>query len=343
MLHTAIREGEPHVSEEAMMAEAVTAETFDSLAAMQSDPRSPLRWASPFALPLWMQAWWRSFGRGQPDILAVRRRGEPVGVAPLMIQGNTARLIGDVNVCDHLDVITAPAEAEFFFQALCGHLRRRGVDWLDLELLRPDSIVLREIAPAARRLGLTVEIEPKDASLELALPGSWENYLKILSGKQRHELRRKLRRLDQTGPHVFQTVSDPERLAEAMEVFFKLFRSNRRDKSEFMQAPMIAYFKTLSQALAKENRLRLFFLIIRDVPAAAAMCFHHHGTMHLYNSAYDDQYQPLSAGILCKALSIRESIRSGMKVYDLLRGAETYKRHLGGQPVTLYRCTIELR
>jgi CelD/BcsL family acetyltransferase involved in cellulose biosynthesis len=42
-------------------------------------------------------------------------------------------------------------------------------------------------------------------------------------------------------------------------------------------------------------------------------------------------------------LSIRESIRSGMKVYDLLRGAETYKRHLGGQPVTLYRCTIELR
>jgi len=73
------------------------------------------------------------------------------------------------------------------------------------------------------------------------------------------------------------------------------------------------------------------------------MCFHHHGTMYLYNSAYDEQYQSLSAGILCKALSIRESIRSGMKVYDLLRGAETYKRHLGGQPVTLYRCTIELR
>jgi CelD/BcsL family acetyltransferase involved in cellulose biosynthesis len=214
---------------------------------------------------------------------------------------------------------------------------------LDLELLRPDSIVLREIAPAARRRGLGVVVEPKDASLEFALPESWEGYLEMLTGKQRHELRRKLRRLDQTEPHVLQTVSDPERVVMAMEVFFKLFRSNRRDKSEFMQAPMITYFKTLSHALAKEDRLRLFFLEVQGVPAAAAMCFHHHGTMYLYNSAYDDQHQSVSAGILCKALSIRESIRCGLKVYDLLRGAETYKRHLGGQPVTLYRCRIELR
>jgi CelD/BcsL family acetyltransferase involved in cellulose biosynthesis len=343
MLPSAIRKSEHHGFEDGMLAETVTAETFDSLAAIQSDPGSQLRWTSPFVLPLWMAAWWRCFGRGRPDLLAVRRRGDPIGVAPLMIQGNTARLIGDANVCDHLDVIAAPAEAEAFFEALCGHLRGRSVDRLDLELLRPDSIVLREIAPAARRRGLAVEIEPKDASLELALPQTWEGYLKILSGKHRHELRRKLRRLDQAATHVFQTVLDQQRLAEALEVFFRLFRSNRRDKSEFMQEPMITYFRTLAQALAQADRLRLFFLEIQGAPAAAAMCFHHHGTMYLYNSAYDEHYHSLSAGILCKALSIGESIRSGMKVYDFLRGAETYKRHLGGQPVTLYRCTIELR
>ncbi|NTU77438.1 MAG: trypsin-like serine protease [Alphaproteobacteria bacterium] len=59
------------------------------------------------------------------------RSGGNMGLG-FAVPSNTARLIGDVNVCDHLDVITAPAEAEFFFQALCGHLRRRGVDWLDL-------------------------------------------------------------------------------------------------------------------------------------------------------------------------------------------------------------------
>jgi CelD/BcsL family acetyltransferase involved in cellulose biosynthesis len=248
-----------------------------------------------------------------------------------------------VNVCDHSDVITAPHMAEVFFQGLCDHLRRRGVEQLDFELLRPDSIVLREMAPPARRQGLAVEIEPKDASLELTLPDSWESYLRMLSGKQRHELRRKLRRIDQAKPHVLRTVSDRAPVAEAMEVFLKLFRSNRADKADFMREPMIAYFRTLSQSLAEENRLRLFFLELQGTPAAAAMCFHQHGTIYLYNSAYDTEYQALSVGILCKALSIRESIRSGMKVYDFLRGAENYKRHLGGQPVTLYRCTINLQ
>jgi CelD/BcsL family acetyltransferase involved in cellulose biosynthesis len=336
-------ENEPAVFEDGPMTAAVTRETFESLAAIQSDPRSPLRWTSPFVWPLWMKAWWQSFGQGRPDILAVRRRGEPVGVAPLMIQGGTARLIGDVNVCDHLDVITAPDEAEVFFQALCDHLRSRGVDRLDLELLRPDSIVLREMAPAARRRGLAVKIAPKDTSLEMALPESWENYLAMLTGKQRHELRRKFRRMGQAVPYVFRTVSDQARVAEAMEIFFKLFRSNRQDKAEFMHEPMIAYFRTLAQGLAEANHLRLFFLELQGIPAAAAMCFQHHGTMYLYNSAYDAHYQSLSAGILCNALSIRESIGSGMKTYDLLRGTEGYKRHLGGRPVTLYRCTIVLQ
>jgi CelD/BcsL family acetyltransferase involved in cellulose biosynthesis len=325
------------------MAEAVTCETFESLAAIQSDPRSRLRWDNPFVLPLWLKAWWQSFGRGRPDILAVRHHGEPIGIAPLMIQGRTARLVGDVNVCDHLDVISAPDAAEVFFQALCDQLRSRGVERLELELLRPDSIVLREIAPSARRRGLPVEIAPQDASLEIPLPESWDGYLKMLSGKQRHELRRKFRRVEQAGSLGLRTVSEKAQAAEAMEVFFRLFRSNRPDKADFMQEPMMTYFRTLAQSLSEEDRLRIFFLEFQGIPAAAVMCFHHRGTMYLYNSAYDAHYQSWSLGILCKALSIRESIRSGMRVYDFLRGAETYKRHLGGQPITLSRCTIKLR
>lgn len=326
-----------------MMADAVTRETFDRLAAMQSDPRSQLRWATPFVLPLWLKAWWQSFGRGQPEILVVRLRGHPIGAAPLMIQGKKARLIGDVNVCDYLDVITAPDQTAVFFQALGDHLRRRGVDRLDLELLRPDSIVIREMAPAAQRQGLAVEIEPKDVALELELPDSWESYQEMLSGKQRHEMRRKLRRLEAAAPYALRTVTDEASLAEAVEVFIRLFRANRRDKADFMRAGMIAYFRDLMQALAADGRLRLYFLELQGIPAAAAMCFHHQQTIYLYNSAYDSRYRDLSVGVLCNALSLRESIRSGMKAYDLLRGAETYKRHLGGQPVTLYRCTIELQ
>ena len=48
----------------------------------------------------------------------------------------------------------------------------------------------------------------------------------------------------------------------------------------------------------------------------------------------------LSAGLLSKVLSIKHSIQSAKKRYDLLKGAETYKNRLGGKPVLVYQCDI---
>jgi len=42
-------------------------------------------------------------------------------------------------------------------------------------------------------------------------------------------------------------------------------------------------------------------------------------------------------------LSIKESIQSGKKTYDLLKGSEAYKHRLGGKPVPLYRCDIGIQ
>ena len=65
--------------------------------------------------------------------------------------------------------------------------------------------------------------------------------------------------------------------------------------------------------------------------------------MYLYNSGYDPRYGELSVGLLCKVLSIKNSIESGRKRYDFLKGAEPYKYHLGGKEVPLSRCRIVFR
>jgi CelD/BcsL family acetyltransferase involved in cellulose biosynthesis len=48
-------------------------------------------------------------------------------------------------------------------------------------------------------------------------------------------------------------------------------------------------------------------------------------------------------GLACKLLSIRDAVERGLTTYDFLKGNETYKRRLGGEPVALVRCRIELR
>ena len=65
--------------------------------------------------------------------------------------------------------------------------------------VRPDSSVMAQLLPVAEKTGCKISYEGNDMSFELALPGSWDDYLTILSGKERHEIRRKLRRLYEAG------------------------------------------------------------------------------------------------------------------------------------------------
>ena len=49
--------------------------------------------------------------------------------------------------------------------------------------------------PLAKSLGCEFSCDQEDVSLELDLPATWEEFLLSLTGKERHEVRRKLRRL----------------------------------------------------------------------------------------------------------------------------------------------------
>jgi len=47
-------------------------------------------------------------------------------------------------------------------------------------------------------------------------------------------------------------------------------------------------------------------------------------------------------GLLSKVLSVRDAIRSGLRTYDFLKGGEAYKQRLGGRPLPLYLCRVDL-
>ena len=72
-----------------------------------------------------------------------------------------------------------------------------------------------------------------DVSLELDLPATWEEYLAILTSKQRHEVRRKLRRLAEAGEVNYRVVNDNTAVPEAMDTFLKMFTESRTDKAAF--------------------------------------------------------------------------------------------------------------
>jgi len=321
----------------------IKTESFERLESFFLNNNSNLDWDCLFVLPLWLKTWWDTFGNNDvPTILTGYRNGKLIGIAPLRVKENTARFIGDENVCDYQDMVVAPSHHYEFIEAILSFLRKKGVRFLQLGTLRPDSISLTQLPDLAKQMGYTIEYNQVAFSYEILLPPTWDSYLKMLAGKQRHEIRRKLRRLNEAGEIRLRVIKRPAEISENMDTFFSMFKASRPDKSEFLTDQMVSFFSLLAQRMAQQGFLRMYFLDIDRMPAAGVMCFDFNNILFLYNNGYNPQFSHLSPGFLSKVYSIRNSIDQGKLRYDLLKGDEGYKKRLGSTPVPLYHLKIDL-
>ena len=326
------------------MSYTITQESLDSIAAYWTDSRHCLRWDSIFVLPAWLKVWWQEFGSGSKLCLGTVKQGETIiGIAPLLVREGVASIIGSADVCDYLDFVVARGRERDFFSVLLDDLRQKGINHLDLKSLRPDSTVLTYLVGIAQNQGCEVLCQPEDVSLELDLPSTWDEYLATLTAKQRHEVRRKLRRLSEAGEINYHIIEDSAAVPDAMDAFLRMFSESREDKATFLIAPMESFFRSLAEAMAKIGLLRFGILELDTLPAAMVMCFDYNDCVYLYNSGYDPQYSSLSAGLLSKVLCIKDSIQRGRKRFNFLKGAEPYKYHLGGREIPLYSCQITIK
>ncbi len=326
------------------MSYTVTQESFDSLALRWDELSRNLDWSSVFILPAWMKAWWQVFGsEAELHLRAVRHGEKIIGIAPIILKENRATIIGSADVCDYLDFVVAPGMETDFFSVLLNDLRQKNVNYLDLEGLRPDSKVLTTFTDLARKQGCEVFCQPVDVTLELDLPNTWEEYLEILTAKQRHEVRRKLRRLLETGKVSYRFVNEVNAVRNALNIFLTLFTGSRSDKAAFLTGQRESFFRTMTDAMSEAGILRLGILELDSVPTAMIMYFDYSNCIYLYNSGYDPRYESLSVGLLSKVLCIKESIQEGKRKFDFLKGNEIYKYHLGGREIPLYKCQINIR
>jgi CelD/BcsL family acetyltransferase involved in cellulose biosynthesis len=318
-------------------------ESFDDLLAEGNRLTRALQWGSIFVLPPWLRAWWRIFGEGaRGKLFTVRSGGSLVEFVPLLLRGQEARLMGSEDVCDYLDCVTAPTRRLSCVPALISRLLEEGVRTLDLGLVRADSVVLRTFVPTLRQLGYEPDLTPEEVCVERELPATWNEFLYSLSGKERHEIRRKWRRLQESGPVRFRVFEKPGEIDGPMETFLRLFPASRPEKAEFLTERRAAFFREAAREMAVQGMFRLTLLELDGEPAASVMCFDDGSTVYLYNNGYDPRFRHLSVGLVSKLFTVRDSLERGRSKYDFLKGGEPYKFRLGGRAVPLYRCRVSL-
>ncbi|MGH2461659.1 MAG: GNAT family N-acetyltransferase [Chloroflexota bacterium] len=289
----------------------------------------------------WQRLWWNRCGAGELHLLTVEADDEVVGIAPLAREGGVWGFIGGVEVADFLDIVADPAHASSVASAVLDYLQRFGGQ-VEFRNLRPDSFGATHLLDEARRRGIEVALEQEDVSPRVELPGDWESYLQSLTKKDRHELRRKTRRLLASGDVRYGVANDPATRDRDVEDFVRLHRLSAPEKASFMTAEMALFFHALVEEFAPSGMLRLYFLDIDGVRSAAVVLFDYGGDFLLYNSGYDPASAHLSAGLLLKAFCLRDAIDEGRRVFDFLQGDEPYKYDLGATDVPIFRLRMRV-
>ena len=271
----------------------------------------------------------------------VRNDDGVAAIASLFRSGDTLSFMGNQDTFDYNDFMVTPGYEAVFFDVLLGCLEDQNCNALELWSLIENSPTLTYLPDMARERGYQVVVEQEDVTSGIELPKTWDDYLAVLSKKDRHELRRKFRRLDSSLDWRWYSIVDPEQVAERLGEFISLMRQSRADKDEYLTAERERFFQCITQRMAQQGALKLFFLEVEGQAVATSLCFDYGSSRLLYNSGYNPEFGYYSVGLLLNALCLKEAIEQGTAYFDFLRGPEPYKHHLGGQQRNLYQMVVK--
>lgn len=296
---------------------------------------------TPFLRYEYQIAWWEHLGGGewkdaQLVLVAAYENETLIGIAPLFIaeyENQPALLLnGSIEISDYLDVIVRPADHARFISGLLDFLASSlpeawsKLDWYNL----PDnSPTLAALKAEGETRGWAHLEEVYRPTPRVALNGDFEEYLSRVEKKQRHEIRRKMRRAAESGRARFYVVPKDADIQPELEAFFHLMIQDP-NKALFLRDVMRHQMSHTIRAAHEYGYLWLAFLEVDGVKAAASLNFDYNGKLWGYNSGVSRDHMELSPGWVLMGHVFQWCCENGRSEFDFMRGDEDYKYRLGG-------------
>jgi CelD/BcsL family acetyltransferase involved in cellulose biosynthesis len=355
--------------------ESIPGETWDSVAA-----RTPM--ATPFSRHCVQRAWWDAYGATAHDqTLVVVDSAAPdaiVGIVPLMHrheiepgdvaarttirhrpgcelrpvpESATAVFFGASYHADYATVLAAPSDLNAVCDAVAETLAMQDAtrwDVVDLRRLRAGDPATDALAKslewASPQAGWIVTREQEDVCPVVTLvPGmDYEGYLGTLGGKERHEIRRKVRRAEAAGEVLLESSVQP---INDLEAFVDLHQKRWGDDGLFPPteggAASRRFFAALFEDCAPSGLVDLSFLTVGGRRIAAGVTFDDGEAVYYYNAGIEPDARELSPGVVMVARYIQRAIELGRTRLDFLRGDEPYKYEWGAVDAPIERLLVQ--
>jgi len=307
----------------------------------------------PFLRHEYLSAWWTTFGGGEwPQaelvLIAAREGNKLLGIAPLFLaehEGQQAlMLLGSIEISDYLDLIAREDDLPRFVSGLLDFFAAdsapawSAIDWYNLP---EDSPTLAALKADSAKHGWNFTSEPFRPALSVPLPGDFEEYLMGIDKKQRHEIRRKIRRAEgDERPMRWYIVEDESTLDAEIDDFLALM-ANDHHKEDFLTEVMRTQMRTSVHAAFEAGWLQLAFLEVDGAKAAGYLNFDYGNHIYVYNSGLDFDYGDLSPGWVLLGYLLHWANENGREEFDFMRGDEKYKFKFGGVKRDVMRVRVE--
>jgi len=302
----------------------------------------------PFLRNEYQRAWWEGRGgdewqRTELVLISARENDRLIGIAPLFLtehEGQTAlMLVGSIEISDYLDLIVRPVDLPRFVKGLLDHIATEdflqtgsgaasawgALDWYNLPNSSPTLTVLRD--ECARR-GWTFLHEVYRPTPYISIPDDFGTYLAGVEKKQRHEIRRKLRRATESGMVRFSIVDGSADIEAELRAFFDLMVQDPH-KAGFLHPAMRAQMTSILHRAHEWGYLWLAFLEVDGAKTAASLNFDYKGKLWGYNSGVGSGHKELSPGWVLLANVIQWCCENNRYEFDFMRGDEEYKYRFG--------------
>jgi CelD/BcsL family acetyltransferase involved in cellulose biosynthesis len=296
----------------------------------------------PFLRHEYLSAWWATRGGGEWPasaelaLVTAEQDGRLAGVAPLFFADNregvpSLLLLGSIEISDYLDLIVRPADLETFLSGLLDFLGASPIAWqnLDWQNLLETSPSLPLLGSEAGRRGWSFSVERTYHAPAIPLPGDFETYLSGIDKKQRHEIRRKMRRAEELGGMHWYIVEDASTLDAEVNAFLDLMATDPQ-KDAFLTDVMRSQMSAAVLAAFKAGWLQLAFLTVNGEKAAGYLDFDYQDRIWVYNSGIDWRFKEYSPGWVLLGHLLQWANENRRLEFDFMRGDEDYKYRFGG-------------
>jgi CelD/BcsL family acetyltransferase involved in cellulose biosynthesis len=296
--------------------------------------------ATPFSSWEWISNWHTWFGKRQtPRLVCAREDGRLVGLLPLgeeerrvsklPIRVRRLGLLGEGSgAADYLDVIARRGYERQCATVLLEYLaKRKDFDLLEIDGISASSPTLPLLTyQFSEKVGFQHHLSTRYVCPQLRIGDAGEGI--IGESRRASYFNYCLRRLRKMPGFELRVVTAVEEMPDAFERFLTLHEARwaQRGEASAIGSPLFKSFhREVVMGFARAGRMRFEELWVEGQCRASLYGVESSDRYYFYLGGYDPAWSKYSLGFTLVGLSIGQAAKRGIRFYDFLRGAESYK------------------